>query len=55
MRKRKEWVWWMNEGVMNLKSKKKKEIDFKGKNERLSETKRFGLKISGNGEEMRGD
>ena len=30
-------------------------MDFKEKNERLSERKGFGVKMSGNGEEMRGD
>ena len=45
----------MNEGVMNLKLKKKKYMDFKEKDERLSEKKEFGVKMSGNGGEMRGD
>ena len=45
----------MNEGVMNLKLKKKKEMDFKKKKGRLSEREEFDVKMIGNGEEMRGD
>jgi len=45
----------MSKGEMNLKLKKKKQMDFKEKNERLSERKEFGMKMIGNGEEIRGD
>ena len=40
---------------MNVKLKKKKEMDFKENDERLSERKGFDVKMIGNGEEMRGD
>ena len=45
----------MNKDEMNLKLKKKKEMDFKKKKGRLSERKEFGVKMIGNGEEMRQD
>jgi len=45
----------MNKDEMNLKLKKKKEMDFKKKKGRLSERKEFSVKTIGNGEEMRGD
>jgi len=40
---------------MNVKLKKKKEMYFKEKDERLSERKGFRLKMTENGEEMRVD
>jgi len=40
---------------MKVKLKKKKKMDFKEKDERLSEWKGFGVKVIGNGEEIRVD
>ena len=46
--------WWMSEGEMNLR-KKKKERDFMKKKGRWSERKGFGAEMIENREEMRGD
>ena len=45
----------MSEGEMNLRKNKKKERDFMKKKGRLSERKGFGLKMTENREEIRGD
>ena len=45
----------MSKGEMNLKLKKKKDMDFKEKDEILSERKGFGVKMIRNGEEIRID
>ena len=45
----------MNEVVMNLKLKKKKEREFREKKGRLNERKGFGVKMIENRDEIRGD